>query len=111
VGILPHLKISELAWRWAELSADVQLQLQPLDQTESLLADVRSREFFDDRGARPPFVQMGMRRTEDAAAVATWLRAHLPGEEMVTASWGENGDSAPLAAVLRSLDDLLLSRL
>ena len=88
MAILPHLKGSELAWRWAELSVDVQHQVQALDQTESLLADVRSREFFDDRGVRPPLVQAALRGTEDAATVAPWLRVQLPGDEKVTASWG-----------------------
>jgi hypothetical protein len=88
LGILPHLKVSELAWRWAELPTDVQLQIQPLNQTEALLADVRSREFFDGSGPRPPLLQAGARSMEDPHTVAMWLCAQEEYEERVTASWG-----------------------
>ncbi len=89
--VLPHLANFELAWRWKELSPETQRQIRPLNPTESLLADVRSRELFNGDGPRSFTMRLIAMRAvarESPLAIGVWLRTQLPDDELVTTSWG-----------------------
>jgi hypothetical protein len=89
--VLPHLTNFELAWRWEDLPPETQQEIRPLNRTESLLADIRSRELFNRLGPRSHTMRLIATRSvegEATKAVGAWLRSQLPEDELVTVSWG-----------------------
>jgi hypothetical protein len=89
--LLPHLANFELAWRWKNVPPETQHQIRPLNRTESLLADIRSRELFSHMGPGSDTMRLIATRSvkgEAPIVVGAWLRSQLPDDEIVTVSWG-----------------------